>query len=194
MLTRHALLPLAVVAVLLGAHPARGATLLFDALPPAVDPVAPGTTVGWGYSLQNLSATHWVVVTQLTAGSVFLHGTQEPNGPIFDFPAVAPGGFAVVPYDGTVPVGLFEFAWDPGAPPGVTNSGFFDIVVDFYDGDPFAGGMRVPDVFDVASAAYSTSTTQGTPAPVPEPIASVLAGLGLGSLIAWRRRHRTGGR
>ncbi|HYR88897.1 MAG TPA: hypothetical protein VE422_32780, partial [Terriglobia bacterium] len=46
----------------------------------------PGSTVGWGYTVANLS-TNWLLTTNLSA-DLFLNGT--PNA-LFDFPILAPG-------------------------------------------------------------------------------------------------------
>lgn len=43
---------------------------------------APGSTIGWGYSIHNESSTHWLATTGLNAGSF---GDATPNA-IFDFP------------------------------------------------------------------------------------------------------------
>ena len=55
----------------------------------------PGQTVGWGYSIENQSTTHWLVTTGLAPGS-FQFGTPEL---FFDFPILAPGSSVTVPFD-----------------------------------------------------------------------------------------------
>ena len=89
----------------------------------------PGSTLTWGYSIDNLSNTDWLVTTGVNAG-VFLNGT--PDSSVFDFPIIAPESSA----DGT----LYQFTWDPMAPIGFVNSGTFQITADYYSGDPSEGG------------------------------------------------------
>ena len=54
-----------------------------------------GSTIGWGYSIENESTTLWLVTSTLNSGS-FDHGTPDL---LFDFPILAPGQTVTVPFN-----------------------------------------------------------------------------------------------
>jgi hypothetical protein len=83
----------------------------------------PGSTVGWGYTLNNESAHDWLVTSDLEAGA-FLNGS--PNS-LFDFPDLGPGQSETVQFDSVTGVGLCELTWDVSAPIGFTNTGTFEL-------------------------------------------------------------------
>ncbi len=120
---------------------------------------APGQTVGWGYQINNLDEFDWLVTSFLDAGP-FLNATPSV---VFDFPILAPLQSVTVPYNGALFQGLYEVALDPGAPLGFVNSGTFTLTVDFWDGDPFAGGQLLSPGW-VLEAPYSVTVST-----VPEP-------------------------
>lgn len=128
---------------------------------------APGSTIGWGYSIHNESSSMWLVTTEMDSG-VFQHGT--PNL-LFDFPAVAPGSTVTVPFDAATATGLDELTWDNSAPAGFTNSGSFELSAGWWSGDPLAGGQ-----FQFAAAASNQSyvaSVASVAAPEPATIALV---------------------
>src|SRR6516165_2324325 len=97
-MTRNALqLLLAGFAMLVGSTSAFADTYTF-----AADPLSgniqglPGSTIGWGYSITNNSATDWLVTANLAA-NVFTNAT--PDASLFDFPTIAPGATASLLYD-----------------------------------------------------------------------------------------------
>jgi hypothetical protein len=162
---------------------ARANSFTFDLLPPSGSVFGePGSTVGWGYSLENASATEWLLLSSV-GSDPFLHGV--PDGSIFDFPILGPGVILGTPYvPGTS--GLFELTWDLTAPIGFANSGTFLVSAEWWDGDPFAGGAFLRFAID-QSAAYSATVTPNSAAPEPGVLLLVLAGL---TGIAWRKRRR----
>ncbi|HLG21217.1 MAG TPA: PEP-CTERM sorting domain-containing protein [Candidatus Manganitrophaceae bacterium] len=150
---------------------------------------APGAAVGWGYEITNLDSNNWLLLTGVSA-DLFQNGT--PDAFIFDYPILAPGATASVPYTQPGPVqapsGLYQFTWDAGAPVGFVNSGTFILTAEWYDGDPLAGGAFL-DFAPDKSALYSVTVTS---AAVPEPatlwpLISGMAGFGL-----WRRKVKSG--
>jgi hypothetical protein len=167
--------------------PAFGADVWdFSLIPDTGSVTGPaGSTVGWGYSLDNESATDWLVTADVDSGA-FLDGTPIL---IFDFPILGPGTSVTVPYDPSIPAGLFALAWDETAPEGFTNTGDFTVSVEWWDGDPSNGGAYVADGLDI-SQPYS-ATVSSAVAGVPEPgsgafIAAALLSLFLARLVRWR--------
>lgn len=138
-------------------------TYTFTALPgPGVSHTTPGSTVGWGYSITNNSATNWLVVYGLSAGS-FPGAT--PNPYFFDFPSIAPGSSRIVPYNPFSPygysfvaqnglahpvlnlsynpvtnpfnaLGLYQVTIGPNVPLGTVFSGNVVINALWFNGDP----------------------------------------------------------
>jgi hypothetical protein len=128
---------------------------------------APGSTIGWGYSIHNESTSLWLVTTGLDLG-VFHHGT--PNF-LFDFPAVAPGDSVTVPFDQAGATGLAGLTWGSSAPPGFTNSGTFALTAQWSSGNPIGSGhfqFAAPD----SDQPYSATV-------VPEPATVTLIALPL---------------
>jgi hypothetical protein len=160
-------------------HAASASTFTFDTLPATgILSGAAGDTLGFGYTLTNLSATDWLVITSLDAG-VFLDGSADAS--LFDFPVLAPGASLVVPFVAGS-AGLFAFTWDPAAPLGASNAGVFTLGGEWWSDDPAAAGSFLA-LATPASATYQLV--------VPEPpIAALLAAacVGLGSI--GRRRAR----
>ena len=141
---------------------------------------APGSTVGWGYSITNLSSTNWLILTALSAGT-FALGT--PDATIFDFPIIGPGDTLTVAY---VPglSGLYQFTWDLNAPAAFENIGTFLLSAEFWSGDPFGGGSFVDFATDQSAPYIARVSSPSTP--VPEPSTLLLLGLASGCLLLIR--------
>jgi hypothetical protein len=145
---------------------------------------SPGATVGWGYEIVNDDSDNWLVISSFNSDG-FQYGSL--NDFLFDYPIVAPGATITMPYLAGLQ-GLAEFTWDVTAPDGFTNSGAFTIGAEFWDDEPFLGGLFVSTLPDF-TAVYNISTASA-PAPVPEPASLLLVGTGLAGLAAGRRRFR----
>ena len=144
----------------------------------------PGSTIGWGYTITNLSTTNWLMLTALNQDP-FLNAT--PDASLFAFPILAPLTSLTVLYNATTLEGLFQISWDPNAPVGFTNTGVFVLSAEFWDGDPLTGANFVDFGLD-QSAAYSA-----TVAPIPEPATLLLCATGLAGVLLRRRRARVSG-
>jgi len=146
---------------------------------------APGSTIGWGYTIVNNSVTDWLMLTSLSADP-FLHASADAS--LFLFPVLAPGASQTVSYNASALQGLFQITWDVAAPVGFTNAGLFQIGGEFWDGDPFAGGNFLASAV-TQSAAYTATVTS----PVPGASTLLLTGAGALALLAFRRTGRTRG-
>jgi hypothetical protein len=159
----------------------------FGLLPPSGSVQgAPGSTVGWGYALQNQSSALWLVPINLNAGA-FANGTPAL---LFDFPVLAPATSVAESFDPAQPSGLYELTWDSSAPAGFTNTGTFTLDAEWWSGDPLAGGVLVSGA-PSASASYRASVA--APA-VPEPGTfelTTMTLIGLLLVVAGFRRSRS---
>jgi len=149
---------------------------------------APGSLVGWGYSLTNTDPSNWFMSTDLNSDS-FSNGTPML---LFDFPILAPGDSVTEAFDPVNSIGLFELRWDPSVPAGFVNSGDFTLSGEWSDGDPLDGGNYIADAPDIA-LPYSATVLRGGPS-VPEPSTgwlclSVLVAV-VGSRLVRKRRAR----
>lgn len=141
---------------------------------------APGSTIGWGYTITNLSATSWLEIFSLAADP-FLNGT--PDGNIFSFPILQPNQSLTFTFIANAQ-GLYQLTWDLGAPDGFTNSGTFLVSGTFYDGDPFGGGNPLSNLDQTVSYI---ATVTAPPVSVPEPGTLLLAASGILGLFLRRR-------
>lgn len=160
-----------------GISAAWAGTLDFSVLPTTGHlPGAPGSTIGWGYSLTNESSTDWLVTTALNTGP-FLHAVPTL---VFDFPVLNPGASVTVPFDFSVSTGLFELTWDSSAPIGFSNSGNFVLSAEWWTGDPFLDGLFIttaPDTMQPYSATVVVA---------PEPQPWMLLASGIISIVLFR--------
>jgi hypothetical protein len=140
---------------------------------------APGSLVGWGYSITNTDPSDWFLSTDLNSDS-FSNGTPTL---LFDFPEVAPGATVTEAFDPMNSIGLFELQWDPSAPIGTVNSGNFVLSGELWDGDPFNGGTFIADALDTSATYTATVTGSGGS---PEPGSFPLLVSGLAVMIGWR--------
>ena len=164
---------------------------MFELIPGSAITGAPGSTIGWGYSITDTS-TNWLQPLGLSATAF---GNLNPTA-IFDFPAIAPGQtvtetFSTSTLNGpcaSLPCGFYEVAIPNGTSP-ETVTGMFTISSDYYDGDPNAGGSDIGPAADLSSDFAVTVA----PSTVPESssialLLTALAFMFLGRIIALRRK------
>jgi len=180
--------PLAAAGLFLSLTSPVSADVIFSLLPSDGNVFgAPGSLVGWGYSLTNTDSSNWFMSTNLNSDS-FSNGTPTL---LFDFPILAPGGAGTEAFDSANSIGLFELQWDVSAPVGFVNSGNFTLSGEWWNGDPLNGGSLIAAAPDIA-LAYSATVT-GSSSAVPEPSSFVLLACGVAMIIAIRiARNRHG--
>ena len=150
----------------------------------AVQGVA-GSTIGWGYELQNQSTNLWLVPVSLNGG------TFENSAPelLFDFPVLAPSSAVTQVFDQAAMSGLYQLTWNSSAPVGFSESGNFTLEAQWWNGNPLAGGVLV-SAAPVANVPYVAKVTASA---VPEPNTFVLMATtvtGLLLVVAGVRRSR----
>jgi hypothetical protein len=173
---------IAAIALLIAAAPSWAAEIYTFGLLPQSGRIggAPGTTIGWGYSIENESTDYWLVTTNLATGP-FAFGTPQV---LFDFPILAPGASVTVPFDYDMFAGLFALTWDKSAPAGTIESGTFVLDAEWWTGDPFGDGAPA-FAATPANRPYEALVT-------PEPATTGLMAVALvgGIAAALRRRRR----
>ncbi len=175
--------------VLLAAQAARADSLTFTVLPTDVSGPA-GTTVGWGFSITNNSATNYLDISGIDSG-LFLATDGTPDASVFVFPNLAPGQTMTQVYDPVDGLGLFQFTWNAGLTTGTMETGVFTLYGAFCD--PLTDQYCAEDG-SVASTALATGDYSATVSPLggvitPEPSAALLLGTGL-FVLAWFSRRR----
>src|ERR1017187_10321049 len=132
--------PILVVGLFLFLLGSASADVIFNLIPSDGNVLgAPGSIVGWGYSLENTDSANWFMSTNLNSAS-FSNGTPTL---LFDFPIVAPGGTVTETFDSVNSIGLFELQWDVSAPAGFVNTGNFTLSGEWWHGDPLNGGSFI---------------------------------------------------
>ncbi len=166
----------------------RADSLTFTVIPPDVSGPA-GTTVGWGFSVTNLSTSDYLDISGIDS-DLFLATDGTPDASIFPFPNLAPGQTATQLYDPVAQLGLFQFTWNSGLPIGTTESGQFQLLGAFCDPavDQFCAEDGSVSSVVLATADYSATVSPSGVAPVPEPGSVGLLLAGIGSLFAMRKR------
>lgn len=184
------------VMLIASAAGARASAVLALSPPSGVISGAPGSTVGWGFSLTN--GSDWVSIDSVT--------TENETSP---FGGVS-GGFisyldllgglsnGVTPpgktwtlafSPGSPGTGIGQYAIDPSTPFGASDSGDFVIFYDEFSADPNTCGSCYIDTLQLfdsnGSAPAFTINVPGSA--VPEPGLTVLMLLGFGVLLACRR-------
>ena len=172
------------VLMLFAANAVRADGVLFSAVPADISG-APGSTIGWGYSITN-NTTDWVETTDLQQG-LFQNGTFSA---LFDFPVIAPGASVTESFVFTngagTDTGLAEFAWDANAPAGFVNNGFFVLSYELFSGDPILDQNTI-DLGPGTDISTPYSVTVSSTA-IPEPGSLYLALSGIGIVLLLRKR------
>lgn len=144
----------------------------------------PGSTIGWGYSITNDSASDWVVISGSSFTTAATWGTYDDYF-LTNFLMLAPSESFSQVFSEVLTEGLGSFTIDPLALAGWTAIGTIDLTYDLYDGDPMDTGNWLSSATAYADASVTVSG--GAPA-VPEPGTILLVGSGLAGLLGMRRR------
>jgi hypothetical protein len=178
---------LVLVVLLLSASVAHAGPITFSLLPgDGVISGAPGSTIGWGYSITNES-TLWLEVFNFSGATI--ENTQAAES-LFEYPIVAPGTTHTVEYDPANFAGLYQLTWDATAPVGFVSTGFFVLSGQFLDGDPFEGGNVVESAEDLVTS-YTATVTAATAVPEPSTLLLFTTSLVATGIV---RRRRAGPR
>jgi hypothetical protein len=156
---------------------------------------SPGSTVGWGFSLTNMTGDFLVV-----ADSSFCDGGQNPVtatcsphlGVYSDIVAgnatvLAPGSKLTKAFDLSSSSGLGSYSIWSSAAPGQTDTGSLFLVYDVFDSDPFSGSATQIGGDQIVSAPARV-TVKATVTAVPEPALLLQSGLIVVGMLALGRR------
>jgi hypothetical protein len=173
--------------LLAAATGARADSVTFTVTPPDVSGPA-GSTVGWGYSITNNSATDYLDVNNIDS-DLYAATDGIPDASVFNFPDLAPGQTVTQAYDPVDGLGLFQFTWNAGVAVGTTESGLFGLYGAFCDpSDPFCVDDGDVQGSDLAFASYSATVVPAAGVPTPEPGTLLLCALGLIALGILQKR------
>lgn len=164
------------------------ATVSFNLLPTggSISGTA-GSTIGWGYSLANLSADQWLVPVSLNA-SPFVAAT--PNV-LFAFPILAPGASSTEAFNAGAGSGLLALLLSSSLNVPVVNTGQFELQAEWWNGNPLAGGSYLSTAAPVTQRYQATALPQAAPQAVPEPSSAWQLLLGCAGLAVAGLRRRT---
>jgi hypothetical protein len=172
---------------------ARADSVSFKTDPDPGDVSGPaGSTVGWGYTITNNSATDYLDISDIDS-DLFAATDGFPDASIFNFPNLAPGQSITQAYDPTDGLGLFQFTWNAGVAAGTMETGNFTLYGAFCDpSDQFCVDDGDVKGSALATAAYSATVSPSSTTPASEPSSFLLLLSGLCSIgLRPRRGQRT---
>jgi hypothetical protein len=173
----------------------------FALTPTGIAAGGPGSTIGWGYSINNDTPFYLLVDSSafcgpggdplLTDCSAPYNGSSQygPSlGTYTDFIAtnitiIAPNSIAQQSFDPILQQGVGQYTIDPGAPLFTIDSGHLFITYLEFDADPRNGGNIVSEDIEL-SAQVEVQV-------VPEPATIGLAAGALLAMAVWSRRARS---
>lgn len=168
-----------------------GGAPILTLTPPATISGSPGSTIGWGFSINNDTAQCLVV------SSVTPTGFNSPVGAFSNF--IAAQNFYVVNPNTTLPEafnnatqqGFGRFVIGPLASPGNSTAETFDALYDLYAADPNVDPSKVTPENGFARLSATVNVVASTG--IPEPASLPLAGSGVLAMLLRRRISNTAG-
>jgi hypothetical protein len=149
---------------------------------------APGTTVGWGFSLTNLE--NYLVVTSASFEVGTAQGTFTDFISAANFFVVGPASSGSTvwaqPFNDAMQLGIGSFLIDPSVAAGSVVSGQIVLTYDLYSRSPL-DDMFNPDTDTLANGNMLTAFASVSAVPEPETWSLMLAGIAL----LGRRMRRT---
>ncbi|MBL8242467.1 MAG: PEP-CTERM sorting domain-containing protein [Bryobacterales bacterium] len=155
-------------------------------LTPSTISGAPGSTIGWNFSLNN-DTPNWIIINNVAPS-----GFNPALGAFTEYAAsnfnvVAPNTVFAENFNGSLLQGFGQFEIVPGAIIGDFTIGSFVVGYDTYSTDPLldggAGFITGTNTFVIESARVNV--VDG----VPEPATVILTGAALAAVLTLRRRR-----
>jgi len=148
----------------------------------------PGSTIGWGYSLDNDTPAYLVITSVLESGFDPLLGTFQDFVVNVNITIVGPNSIQTQNFDQGLQQGFGQFVINPGALIGAATGSTFLVNYDLLINDPNGPlGSNPGDQYGL-EFTFDGTVTVNADSGVPEPSAIILTSLGL-LCAAWRVRR-----
>jgi hypothetical protein len=151
---------------------------------------APGSTVGWGFTLSNTE--NYLVVTSAAFDTTTTLGTFTDFISAANFFVIGPAPNASTvwaqPFNATMQLGIGSFTIDPGTPWGSVAGGQIVLTYDLFSRSPM-DALFNPDTDTLSNGNLLSALTSVSAVPEPETWSVMLAGVAV--LGLWVRRLST---
>jgi hypothetical protein len=154
---------------------------------------APGTTVGWGFTIENDTSFYLVVTSVVPTGFDPATGSFNDYVASVNFTAVAPNSNYSEAFNSSIPTGFGEFLILNTATIGAITGADFEVLYDLLVNDPNGplgsdGGDLYGNFFNNTSG--QVTVTDASTAAVPEPATLSLLLAAAPALLLLRRKRR----
>jgi hypothetical protein len=152
-----------------------------------------GSTVGWGFSIDNDTLLYLVVTSATPMGFDPLTGSYQDFISSVNFTVASPNSVLTQPYGHLAQTGFGEFAILSTATSGEVTGATFFVSYDLLVNDPNGPiGGDPGDRFGLVFPSFDGSIRVPSGSGVPEPSTGLLSGLAWAALWCVRRRARKG--